>query len=586
MYLEKIQSPNDVQKLSDDELLELAKEMRSALIQKASVTGAHLGPNLGVVEMTIALHRVFHSPVDKIVFDVSHQCYCHKMLTGRAQAFLDEDMYATVSGYTNPEESEHDLFHVGHTATSVSLACGLAKARDCVQGTENIIAVIGDGALSGGEAYEGLNFAKELGTNLIIIVNDNQMSIAENHGALYDNLQLLRESDGKAECNFFKALGLDYHFLRDGHDIFALCELFEQVKDINHPVVLHICTVKGKGYCFAEAEKEDWHFRPPFHIEDGDFRNHFNNENYDEIVYQFLNSKMHNDEKVVAVVAAVPLTIGFDENRRKAAGKQFVDVGIAEEHAVTMAAGIAKNGGKPVFATHASFFQRAYDQIAQDICINKQPVTLLVRNASVWGMNDLTHLGFFDIPLISNIPNMVYLAPTNKEEYIAMLDWSIEQTDYPVAIRIPRNGVHHTSQPVETDYSRLNKNLLVKQGEKVAIIALGDFFQLGESVCEELVQKTGIHASLINPRYITGVDVELLHSLLPTHELIITLEDGVLAGGYGEKVASFLGTEEVKVKNYGLKKEFVDRYKPDHILQMNRLTPDLIVEDICKILQK
>lgn len=584
MYLENIQSPVDVKKLPSTALTELASEMRCALIKKASVTGAHLGPNLGVVEMMIALHRVFNSPVDKIVFDVSHQCYCHKMLTGRAQAFLNEDQYGDVSGYTNPEESEHDLFHIGHTSTSISMACGLAKARDCQHGSENVIAVIGDGALSGGEAYEALNFTKELGSNLIIIVNDNQMSIAENHGALYDNLKLLRESKGQVECNFFKALGLEYYFLENGHDISALCELFEKVKGIDHPVVLHICTIKGKGYRFAEQQKEDWHFRPPFHIEDGDFRNHFNNENYDEITYQFLNAKMKADPKVVAIVAAVPLTIGFDETRRRAAGGQFIDVGIAEEHAVSMAAGVAKNGGKPIFATHSSFYQRAYDQIAQDICINKQPVTLLVRNASVWGMNDLTHLGIFDIPLIANIPNIVYLAPTNKEEYVAMLDWSIEQTEHPIAIRIPRNGVHHISQSVDTDYSDLNKNLIVKLGRKVAILALGDFFQLGERVWEELAQKTGMNATLINPRYITGLDEELLCELKADHELIITLEDGILAGGYGEKVAGFFGGEKILVKNYGLKKEFIDRYKPDNILQENRLVPELIVEDICKIL--
>ncbi len=580
MYLEKIKSPRDVKALPANSLPELAQEIRTALIQKASKTGAHVGPNLGVIEMTIALHRVFDSPKDKFVFDVSHQCYPHKMLTGRAQAYLDEQHYGDVSGYTNPEESEHDLFNVGHTATSVSLACGLAKARDCCGNNENVIAIIGDGALSGGEAYEGLNFAKELGSNLIIIVNDNQMSIAENHGGLYEHLRLLRETNGACECNYFKALGFEYRFLQDGHNIEKLCALFENVKGIDHPIVLHICTVKGKGYPYAEKNKEDWHFRPPFRIEDGDFRHHFTNENYDEIVYDYLSSKMKKDPKVVALVAAVPLTIGFDQSRRKKAGSQFVDVGIAEEHAIAMAAGIAKNGGKPVFATHASFYQRVYDQISQEICINNLPVTMLVRNASIWGMNDVTHLGIFDIPMISNIPNLVYLAPTNKEEYIAMLDWSLEQTEHPVAIRIPRNGVHHTLAKVDNDYSELNKNLVVRKGKQIAVIAVGDFFQLGEFVCDELRKKHSIEATLINPRYVTGLDESLLMNLLDNHELTLTLEDGILDGGYGQKVASFYGMTTMKVKNYGLKKIFIDRYRPDEVLRENRLVPELIIEDV------
>lgn len=587
MYLENIHSPADVKSLPACALDDLAAEMREALIKKTSMGGGHIAPNLGVVELTIALHRVFDLPKDKVVFDVSHQSYCHKMLTGRAEFYINEEKYADVSGYTDPGESEYDLFHTGHTSTSISLACGLAKARDLACGSENVIAVIGDGSLSGGEAYEGLNFAKELGSNLIIVVNDNQMSIAENHGGLYGNLKALRESGGALECNFFKALGLDYRFLGDGHNIPALCELFENAKGIDRPIVLHVSTVKGKGYPFAERQKEIWHFRPPFHIETGELKKPFSGESYDEIAYQLLTEKMKADHNVVAILAAVPHVISFYAERRQAAGAQFVDVGIAEQHAISFAAGIARGGGKPVFATFATFFQRAYDQIEQDICINKLPVTLLVRNASVWGGDDVAHLGIFDIPLMSNIPNLVYLAPTNKQEYVAMLKWSIDQREHPVAIRIPRNGVHPAPDgaPVETDYgANINKNLVVKDGDKVAIFALGDFFQLGERVWEDLLKQTGIKATLVNPRYITGLDETLLLGLKSAHELVITLEDGILSGGYGEKVASFLGTEQILVRNYGLKKEFIDRYNADDILRENRLAPDLIVEDICRIL--
>lgn len=587
MYLEKIKGPLDLKKLTLLELRELAQEMRDCLIEKASAVGGHLGPNLGVVELTIALHRVFESPRDKFVFDVSHQSYCHKMLTGRADAFLRREQYNVVSGYSNPDESEHDFFKVGHTSTSVSLACGLAKARDRRGTSENIVAIIGDGSLSGGEAFEGLDYARELESNLIVIVNDNQMSIAENHGGVYDNLKLLRATNGNAECNYFKTLGFDYRFVSDGHNIETLCEVLEDIKDISHPIVIHVCTVKGKGYSIALDNKEDWHSRPPFNISDGSFRNHFSGENYDEIVYQFLAEKMRNDASIVTMVAAVPTCIGFNSERRKefTEGKrQFVDVGIAEEHALSMAAGIAKNGGKPVFATHASFFQRAYDQIMEEVCVNNLPVTLLVRNASIWGMNDVSHLGIFDIPLLSNIPNLVYLAPTNKEEYLAMLEWSIEQNQYPVAIRIPRNGVKYAVGPVDADYSITNKNKVINRGSKVAIFALGDFFQIGEETHSLLNKNHQIQSTLINPRFISGLDEALLMSLLDDHELVITLEDGILSGGYGEKIARFYGIYTMKVKCYGLEKEFIDRYKADDVLKRERIKPELIVDDIMRIL--
>lgn len=580
MYLEKINQPSDIRSLRYEELGQLAAEMRKALLHKLSKNGGHFGPNFGMVEATIALHYVFNSPVDKFVFDVSHQSYCHKMLTGRKEAFLSEEHFHDVSGYTNPEESEHDFFNVGHTSTSVSLACGLAKARDLKGDKENIIAVIGDGSLSGGEALEGIDFASELESNFIIIVNDNDMSIAENHGGLYKNLKELRESNGTAACNLFKAMGLDYVYLEEGNDIPKLIDTFEKVKDIDHPIVVHIHTQKGKGYKPAEEHKEDWHWCMPFDTETGKSTVSFDGEDYGQLTCDYLMDKMKKDPKVVTIVAAVPTNIGFTEDKRQEAGKQFVDVGIAEEHAVAMASGIAKNGGKPVFATHSSFMQRTYDQLSQDLCINENPATILVNTASIYGMNDVTHLGIYDIPLISNIPNMVYLAPTNKQEYFAMLDWSIEQDKHPVAIRIPCNGVISTTEDADTDYSDLNKYQIKISGSNIAILALGDFFDIGEKLAKAVSEKTGVMPTLINPRYITGLDEELLENLKKDHTTVITLEDGILDGGFGEKIARFYGPSDVKVYNYGIKKEFLDRYAIEDVLKENHLTVPQILEDV------
>lgn len=578
--LDKIESPKDLKPLSISEMKELAEEIRSALLKKLSIHGGHFGPNFGMVEAIIAMHYVFESPKDKLVFDVSHQSYPHKILTGRKDAFLYEDHYDDVTGYTNPEESEHDWFNVGHTSTSISLASGLAKARDLKGENYNVIAIIGDGSLSGGEALEGLDFAGEQKSNFIIVVNDNDMSIAENHGGLYKNLKELRASNGTCECNLFKAMGLDYVYVNDGNNLESLIDTFKKVKDIDHPIVVHINTEKGKGYKFAEDNKENWHWTMPFDIETGKPTVSFDGEDYGDLTAKFLLNKMKKDEKVVAIVAAVPTNIGFTKERRLEAGKQFVDVGIAEEHGIAMASGIAKNGGKPVFATHSSFMQRTYDQLSQDLCINNSPATILVNTASVYGMNDVTHLGLYDIPMISNIPNMVYLAPTSKEEYFAMLDWSIEQTEHPVAIRIPCNGVISDGRAPDTDYSDINKFKVEQKGEKIAILALGDFYQLGEELAKEIKEKLNITPTLINPRYITGLDEELLNELKQNHNQVITLEDGILEGGFGEKIASFYGNTDMKVKNYGIKKAFYDKYDVKELLKANKLTPQQILAEI------
>jgi len=580
MYIEKIDSPADIKTLDTEQLSVLASEIREGLMNRLSKRGGHFGPNFGFVEATIALHYVFDSPKDKFVFDVSHQCYTHKMLTGRSEAFFSDEHFGDISGYTNPEESEHDFFNVGHTSTSVSLACGLAKARDVKGEDGNVIAIIGDGSLSGGEALEGLDYAAELGSNFIIVVNDNDMSIAENHGGLYRNLRALRESGGKCECNLFRSFGLDYIYVPDGNDISSLIEAFRSVRDTDHPTVVHIRTVKGKGYEAAETHREDWHWHMPFDPATGESPSSGDAEDYSSLTCDFLMKKMKADKSVVTIAAAVPTNIGFTEEKRKEAGAQFIDVGIAEEHAVAMASGIARNGGKPVFATHSSFFQRTYDQISQDLCINRNPATLLVNTASVYGMHDITHLGIFDIPMMSNIPELVYLAPTTCEEYFAMLDWSIEQDRYPVAVRIPCNGVVHTDKPVDTDYSDINKYIITQQGSGTAVIALGDFYQIGEELAALITEKTGTAPTLVNPRYITGIDAGLLEQLKEEHTAVITLEDGILDGGFGEKIARFYGSSGMKVWNYGLKKEFIDRYAVPDILRENHLTPGQIYADV------
>ena len=574
MYLEHISGPADVKKLSLAEMTALCGEIRTALIEKLSRHGGHCGPNFGFVEATVALHYVFDSPKDKMVFDVSHQTYPHKMLTGRAEAFLDPAHYDDVSGYSNPHESEHDHFTIGHTSTSVSLACGLAKARDLRGESGNVIAVIGDGSLSGGEALEALDYAAELDGNLIIIVNDNDMSIAENHGGIYGNLRLLRETGGKAECNLFRAMGLDYRFVADGNDLSAMIEALRAVKDAKKPVVLHIVTEKGKGFAPAEQHKEEWHYCAPFDRETGKPLMSTEGESWESITTDFMLERMKRDPAVCMFSSGTPTVLGFTEDKRRLAGRQFIDVGIAEENAVALASGIAAAGGKPVYGVYSTFIQRTYDQLSQDLCINNSPATIIVAWGSVYGMNDVTHLGLYDIPMMSNIPNLVYLAPTSREEYLAMLDWSIDQTDHPVAIRMPGGPLISTGEAVNPDFSRLNEYQVAHRGAKVALLGLGSFFSLAQQAAALLKTQTGIDATVINPRFITGLDEKLLRELTADHDVVVTLEDGQLDGGFGEKIARFYGADAVKVLNFGLKKEFLDRYDLEQVLRDNHLTPE------------
>lgn len=578
MYIEKINGPEDVKKLNIEEMTALAEEMRHALLKRASIHGGHFGPNFGMVEAIIALHYVFESPKDKMVFDVSHQTYPHKMLTGRKDAYLYEEHYDDVTGYSCPQESEHDHFTVGHTSTSVSLACGLAKARDLRGESANVIAIIGDGSLSGGEALEGMDFAAELDSNMIIVVNDNDMSIAENHGGLYSNLKLLRETNGQAECNLFKAMGLDYVYVDHGNDLRELIGAFRQVKDSKKPVVVHINTLKGKGYKPAEEHKEEWHWHLPFDIETG--KSHFPEvEDYSSVTCEYLIEKMKQDPTVVAITSGTPTILGFTQEKRKQAGRQFVDVGIAEETAVALASGIAKGGGKPVYGVYSSFIQRTYDQISQDLCIDGNPATIVVYTGSVFGMTDVTHLGLQDIPMLSNIPGLVYLAPATKEEYLSMLDWSVEQKEMPVAIKLPGGDMISDGREVTKDWSQLNTYEVTEKGRKIALIGLGTFYSLALQTAE-MLEKKGIHATVINPYYITGLDKGLLEKLKADHDTVVTLEDGILNGGFGEKIARFYGSSDMKVYNYGLKKEFLDRYDVNEVLKENHLTAEQIVNDV------
>ena len=581
MLLETINSPKDIKKLSLAELQQLAQEIREGILNRDSLIGGHVGPNLGIVETIIALHYVFDTPKDKIVYDVSHQCYPHKMLTGRWKGFFDAEEMRKISGYTNPNESEYDNFIVGHTSTSVSLATGLAKARDLRGEHHKVIALIGDGSLSGGEALEGFSNAAVLNSNILIIVNDNEMSIAENHGGIYTNLRLLRETNGTAECNMFKAWGFEYRYVADGNNQETMIKVLQELKDVKKPTVLHIHTLKGKGYAPAEENKERWHWSLPFDRKTGEITADISGENYSDITYDFLYARHQQDKNMVVISAGTPGAYGLNPERRASFGENYIDVGIAEEQAVAMASALAKGGCRPVFMVYSSFLQRTYDQLSQDLALNNNPAVILVFSAGISGM-DATHLGSFDIPLVANIPNIVYLAPTGKEEYLAMLNWGLKQNEHPVVIRVPLAVTK--GGKAEESYGDLNRYQLVKEGSKVAVLALGSFFELGESVVAEL-KKQGIDATLVNPRYITGVDEKLLMELAKNHQVVATLENGELDGGFGEKIASFYGASKVKVLNFGAKKEFTDRVPYAELMKRYHLTPEQITADIMNVLK-
>lgn len=575
MYLEKIDGPADIKKLDKNDLQGLADETRAALINKISKAGGHKGPNLGVVELTVAMHYVFDSPKDKIVFDVSHQCYPHKILTGRKQAYLDEAHFGDVTGYTNPSESGHDHFIVGHTSTSVSLALGLAKARDLKGTDENIIALIGDGSLSGGEALEALDYAGEYDKNLIIIVNDNDQSIAENHGGIYKSLKKLRETGGECRDNPFTAFGLDYRYLDDGHDVKKLVSLFESVKGTDHPVVLHIHTIKGKGLPYAEKDREAWHAGGPFNVADGSPKYAGKD---DTTVFDSLKELLDTNPRAVVLNAGTPMGLGFVGKVKYDYMKkgQFVDVGIAEENAMAMASGVAANGGTPVFGTFAPFLQRTYDQLSHDLCLNDNPAVILVLAPGVYGMNSNTHIALCDIQLFAHVPNLVYLAPASKEEYLQMFKFATTQKDHPVAIRLLPSFVS-TGKADNTDYSILNKSEIVRKGKDIALIAVGCLLPLAVRTAEAYAEKTGKDITVVNPKFLTGLDEDLLDGLKEEHRLVITIEDGEVDGGYGQRIASYYGDSEMKVINLGLSKKFHTDFDADELLARHGISVEGLI---------
>ncbi|HFD1670405.1 TPA: 1-deoxy-D-xylulose-5-phosphate synthase [Enterococcus faecium] len=577
--LDAINSPADVKKLSVEEMKQLAEEMRQKILQKDSDVGGHVGPNLGVVELTIAFHYVFDSPKDKIVWDVSHQSYGDKLLTGRKNGF-EKGHYREVSGYSNQHESKHDYFTVGHTSTSISLATGLAKARDLKKESGNVVAFIGDGSLSGGLAFEGLNNGGVLQSNLIVLVNDNEMSIDENHGSLYKNLAELRQTNGKSSNNLFKAMGFDYRYVDNGNDLETVIRLFEEVKDIDHPIVLHVHTEKGRGYQPAIDNKMKYHWHVPFDLSTGEAKQVTSGETFNMIIMDYLDKKMQTSTAPIAAVnVAIPGAFGLKTFQEKHPDHYF-DVGIAEQHSITFASALASQGVRPVVFQSSTFLQRAYDQLSHDLAINENPVIILVGGGTI-SASDRTHQGTFDIPYLSSIPNIKYLAPATKEDMISMLDWAFEQTAQPVAIRIPTHGVEHGTA-IANDYS-IPAYQTVNNGGKVAILALGGFLELGKETVKAF-RKKGIEATLINPGTITENDVETLDKLKETHELVITLEDGSLSGGFGENISRYYGDSSMNVLNFGAEKEFTDSVPVGQLYERYHLTPKQIVEDSLRVL--
>ena len=584
MYLEHIVSPKDVRGLPAAALPTLCEEIRRGIIDSSAAVGGHMGSNLAVVELTVALHRVFETPRDKIVFDVSHQTYPHKMLTGRAPEFLEPSRYEDVSGFSNPGESEHDLFAMGHTSTSVSLACGLATARDLAGEKYDVVAVIGDGSLSGGLAFEGLDNAAELGSGIIVVVNDNEWSIAPNHGGIYRNLAELRATHGRSEHNLFSALGFDYRYVEDGHDVAALEGALREVAGTDHPVVLHVHTEKGHGYAPALKDPEGWHHAAPFDAATGAPNQGESVDDYARLTGEVLLDHMRSDRSLVAVSAATPYIMGFTPELRERAGRQFVDVGIAEEHAVTYVTGLARAGARPVLGIYATFLQRSYDELWHDLCLNAAPAVILVFGASAYGTTDATHLGFYDIAMLGDMPGLTYLAPTCQEEYLDMLEWALAYREGPVAIRVPVMSVE--SRPDFSRHSGYARGYeVVRRGADVALLALGDLFPLGEKIANELRDAYGINATLVNPRVATTVDDELLEELARGHRLVVTLEDGIREGGFGERYAARLAAcDDVRVLCYGLPRAFPDRYDPSELLASCGMSVKGVVGDIVSAL--
>lgn len=567
--LNKISGPKDLKKLSVPQMEQLADEIRTLIIEKDAVEGGHLGPDLGIVEATIAYHYVFDAPKDKIVWDVSHQTYPHKMLTGRALAWLDPDHYEDVTPYTNPDESPYDYYAVGHTSTSIALATGMAKARDLKGGHENIMALIGDGSLTGGLAYEGLNNAAVEPGNIVVVVNDNQWSIDENVGGLVSALARLRKSNGQDPVNPFTAMGFDYRYEAEGNNVAAMIKAFEAVKDVNHPIVLHINTLKGKGYQPAIDDEKSHHWVMPFDPKTDKSKAPANNaENPASVALDVVEDHIKAGEPIMAINAAIPGVFGL-ERIKENYPVNYTDVAIAEQESVAFAAGFAKEGGTPVLFENSTFLQRAFDQLSHDVAANDLPVVMVVAGGGMSAASK-THLGIFDQVMISNLPNWIYLAPTSLAEEKAMLKWAISQKQHPVAIKLPTKPVPAGTTTLN-DFSKIKYQ--INKGKDVAILALGAMYPLGKQVA----QATG--ATLVNPLAANVLDYKSLDQLANDHKLVLTLEDNSIDGGFGQKVASYLASK-TKVLNYGQKREYSDQKPLATIYQENHLTVDQLVNDI------
>lgn len=633
--LSSIHTPADVHALSAQQLRDLCFEIRTTLLDYGRKHGGHIGSNLGVVELTVALHRVFNSPHDRFIFDVSHQSYVHKMLTGRAEAYLDESRFGEVTGFTNPLESEHDSFVLGHTGTSISLACGLAKTRDMQRiatgesAIGNVVAIIGDGSLSSAIAFEGLNNAAEQGGNLIIIVNDNEMSIAEDFGGMYGQLAKLRASDGTAELNLFKAFGLDYRYVEQGNDVDMLVEVLNEVKGIDHPIVVHIHTTKGLG--FDDGEEFDKgsdgcnQTNPQPHAGKCE-ANHWQDPEaslgkpldarkyYGEMAMASLERRFSNEPGLVVISPATPGSNGITRDFRERAGAHYVDTGITEEHAAAFAAGIAKAGGRPVLATSATFFQRTFDQLQQELALNHVPATLLIFGAGISGA-DNTHSGTFDMTMFANVPDVTCLAPASGEQMLDMLAWATGPSDHGVvAIRMPGEQILSLERATDMAFDPLQRaeehdpavNIagecpfsryqIVQPGKDVAILGLGNTMPLAAEVTSTLAEDDETHAAitatLVDALQYSTMDAELLTMLADGHRLIVTLEDGQLEGGWGEKVTAFYANSNnakashVRVLNFGASKEFTDRVPLDELNERYGLTAATIVSRIHGILNE
>lgn len=581
--LNKINSPKDLKKLELAELDLLAQDVRDAVLNRVSKIGGHVGPNLGIVETTIALHYVFDFLKDKLILDVSHQCYPHKILTGRKHGFVEDDKFDTVSPYLSPEESPYDTFKIGHTSTSISLATGVAKARDLNGEKYAVVAVIGDGSLSGGEAFEGLNNASTLNSNMIIVVNDNEMSISNNQGGLYKNLKELRDTAGASKNNFFKAFGFDYIYLEEGNNIQKLITVFESVKNTKKTIVVHIHTTKGKGFSFAETKKERWHFSAPFYTETGELVKPADTNTCAFAIRNYLKNKAKLTKNLAVITAATPGIFGFNEEFRNSLKKQYIDVGIAEEHAVALASALAKNGAKPVLAFNSSFIQRTYDQLSQDLALNKSPAVILVYRGEL-SKASATHLGIFDLQLTNNIPNLVCLSPSNTNETLSILDWAIEQNEHPVIIRVPTEEV--SEDIVFEDFDgQINKFKMIDEQKDIALIGLGKFLDIAKDVQKILNEKYSLSASVINPVYSNGFDIEFLNNLKQSHKLVVTFENAVLDGGFGEKIARFFGPTKMRVLNFGANKEFTEQVSVAELKERYHLTPELASQDIADVFE-